>query len=203
MIIVASVSCIYGIGSAETYRAMTQSTWRRASELDRARCWPTWWRIQYQRNDVDFHRGTFRVRGDVVEIFPAHLEDRAWRCRFFGDEIEAITEIDPLTGEKTDELRRRSRIYANRHYVTPRPTLQQAMQARSRPSCTERLDELVADGKLLEAQRLEQRTIFDLEMLEAIGFCTGIENYSRYLTGRAPGEPPPTLFDYFPDNAIV
>ena len=156
---------------------------------------------QYRRNDQAFQRGSFRVRGDVLEIFPAHLEDRAWRLSFFGEELENIFEFDPLTGEKTNSLER-VRVYANSHYVTPKPTMQQAMIGIKK-ELRKRLDNLVSEGKLLEAQRLEQRTNFDLEMLEATGVCNGIENYSRYLTGRAPGEPPPTLFEFIPDNAIV
>jgi excinuclease ABC subunit B len=156
---------------------------------------------QYKRNDAAFQRGAFRVRGDSLEIWPAHLEDRAMRFSFFGDELESIQEFDPLTGERTDTLER-VRIYANSHYVTPRPTLNQAMQ-QIKEELRERLKQFEAEGKLLEAQRLEQRTQFDLEMIEATGSCNGIENYSRYLTGRKPGEPPPTLFEYIPDNAIV
>ena len=156
---------------------------------------------QYSRNDDGFQRGTFRVRGDSLEIWPAHLEDRAWRLSFFGDELEGIIEFDTLTGAKTDTLDK-VRIYANSHYVTPRPTLQQAIKG-IKAELRIRLDQLDGEGKLLEAQRLEQRTRFDLEMLEATGHCNGIENYSRYLTGRAPGEPPPTLFEYIPDNALV
>ncbi|NHX27376.1 excinuclease ABC subunit UvrB, partial [Escherichia coli] len=154
-----------------------------------------------RRNDQAFQRGCFRVRGDVLEIWPAHLDDRAWRLSFFGEELEAITEFDPLTGEKTDTFYH-IRVYANSHYVTPKPTMKQAIIG-IRQELRKRLDQLVAEGKLLEAQRLEQRTNFDLEMLEATGVCNGIENYSRYLTGRAPGEPPPTLFEFIPDNAIV
>jgi excinuclease ABC subunit B len=156
---------------------------------------------QYRRNDQAFQRGTFRVRGDSLEIWPAHLDDRAWRLSFFGDELETIVEFDPLTGARTDTFER-VRIYANSHYVTPRPTMQQAVIG-IKQELRMRLDQLVNEGKLLEAQRLEQRTNFDLEMLEATGVCSGIENYSRYLTGRAPGEPPPTLFEFIPDNAIV
>ena len=148
-----------------------------------------------------FSAAHFRVRGDSLEIFPAHLEDRAWRLSFFGDEIETITEFDPLTGEKTDSFDQ-IRVYANSHYVTPKPTMQQAI-INIKSELRKRLDQLVGEGKLLEAQRLQQRTNFDLEMLEATGVCNGIENYSRYLTGRAPGEPPPTLFEFIPDNAIV
>ena len=156
---------------------------------------------QYRRNDAAFQRGCFRVRGDSLEVWPAHLDDRAWKLSFFGEELESITEFDPLTGHKTDSFEK-VRIYANSHYVTPRPTMQQAIKG-IKTELRQRLDQLVGEGKLLEAQRLEQRTNFDLEMLEATGVCNGIENYSRYLTGRAPGEPPPTLFEYIPDNAIV
>ncbi|OJX98637.1 MAG: excinuclease ABC subunit B, partial [Rhizobiales bacterium 63-22] len=156
---------------------------------------------QYKRQDINFVRGSFRVRGDTIEIFPAHLEDRAWRISLFGDEIETITEFDPLTGQKTGDLRS-VKIYANSHYVTPRPTLNQAIKS-IKAELKHRLDELTRAGRLLEAQRLDQRTTFDLEMLEATGSCAGIENYSRYLTGRNPGEPPPTLFEYIPDNALV
>ena len=157
--------------------------------------------LQYKRSAGDFYRGSFRVRGDVIEIFPAHYEDRAWRVSLFGDEIESIHEFDPLTGHKTDELEF-VKIYANSHYVTPRPTLLQAI-AGIKQELKWRLDQLNAAGRLLEAQRLEQRTLYDLEMMEATGSCAGIENYSRYLTGRKPGEPPPTLFEYVPDNALV
>ncbi len=200
VIIVASVSCIYGIGSAETYSAMTQ-------DLIAGHSYPQRQVIndlvtqQYRRNDSAFTRGSFRVRGDTLEIWPAHLEDRAWRLSFFGEELEAIAEFDPLTGARIDSLPH-VRVYANSHYVTPRPTLNQAISGIKNELAL-RLDQLVKDGKLVEAQRLEQRTTFDLEMLLATGSCNGIENYSRYLTGRKPGEPPPTLFEYIPDNAIV
>ena len=157
--------------------------------------------LQYKRSAGDFARGSFRVRGDTIDIFPAHYEDRAWRVNLFGDEVESIDEFDPLTGQKTDELRF-IKVYANSHYVTPRPTLIQAIQG-IKEELRWRLDQLTAAGRLLEAQRLEQRTLFDLEMMEATGSCAGIENYSRYLTGRRPGEPPPTLFEYVPDNALV
>ena len=200
VIIVASVSCIYGIGSVETYGAMTQDLFA-GREYDQRKVIADLVAQQYRRNDQAFQRGAFRVRGDSLEIWPAHLEDRAWKLSFFGEELEAITEFDPLTGEKTDTFEK-IRIYANSHYVTPRPTMQQAMKG-IKAELQQRLDQLVGEGKLLEAQRLEQRTNFDLEMLEATGVCNGIENYSRYLTGRAPGEPPPTLFEYIPDNAIV
>ena len=200
VIIVASVSCIYGIGSVETYGAMTQDLLVGKS-YDQRQVMADLVGQQYKRNDQAFSRGSFRVRGDSLEIFPAHLEDRAWRLSFFGEELEAITEFDPLTGQKTDTFDR-IRVYANSHYVTPKPTMAQAMISIKQELRT-RLDQLVNEGKLLEAQRLEQRTNFDLEMLEATGVCNGIENYSRYLTGRAPGEPPPTLFEFIPDNAIV
>ena len=200
VIIVASVSCIYGIGSVETYSAMTQDL-KAGKSYNQRQVMADLVAQQYRRNDQAFQRGSFRVRGDSLEIFPAHLEDRAWRLSFFGDELEAISEFDPLTGEKTDTFEQ-IRVYANSHYVTPKPTMQQAIKNIKNELRT-RLDKLVGDGKLLEAQRLEQRTNFDLEMLEATGVCNGIENYSRYLTGRAPGEPPPTLFEFIPDNAIV
>ena len=200
VIIVASVSCIYGIGSVETYGAMTQDL-KAGHEYDQRAVMADLVAQQYRRNDVGFARGSFRVRGDVLEVWPAHLDTRAWRLSFFGEELEAITEFDPLTGEKTDTFEQ-IRIYANSHYVTPRPTMQQAIIGIKK-ELRMRLDQLVGEGKLLEAQRLEQRTNFDLEMLEATGVCNGIENYSRYLTGRAPGEPPPTLFEFIPDNAIV
>ncbi len=200
VIIVASVSCIYGIGSVETYGAMTQDLIT-GKEYDQRQVMADLVAQQYRRNDQAFQRGSFRVRGDSLEIFPAHLEDRAWKLSFFGEELESITEFDPLTGEKTDTMDR-IRVYANSHYVTPKPTMQQAINGIKK-ELRIRLDQLVGEGKLLEAQRLEQRTNFDLEMLEATGVCNGIENYSRYLTGRAPGEPPPTLFEFIPDNAIV
>ncbi len=200
VVIVASVSCIYGIGSPETYSAMT-ITLRRGQEINRTDLLRRLVEIQYRRNDANFQRGAFRVRGDSVEIFPAHYEDRAWQVSLFGDEIEAIHEFDPLTGEKTDRLDE-VKIYANSHYVTPRPTLQQAVK-QIKADLAIRLDELNKAGKLLEAQRLEQRTTFDLEMIETTGSCAGIENYSRYLTGRRAGEPPPTLFEYIPQDALL
>jgi excinuclease ABC subunit B len=200
VIIVASVSCIYGIGSVETYSAMTQDL-KVGETYDQRAMLADLVAQQYRRNDQGFQRGNFRVRGDVVEVWPAHLEDRAWRFSFFGEELETITEFDPLTGAKTDSFDQ-IRIYANSHYVTPRPTMQQAIIG-IKAELRQQLDLMVSQGKLLEAQRLEQRTAFDLEMLEATGVCNGIENYSRYLTGRAPGEPPPTLFEFIPDNAIV
>ncbi|WP_176248027.1 excinuclease ABC subunit UvrB [Sulfitobacter sp. HGT1] len=200
VIIIASVSCIYGIGSVETYGAMTQDI-KVGTSYDQRKVIADLIAQAYKRNDAAFQRGTFRVRGDSLEIFPAHLEDRAWRLSFFGEELESITEFDPLTGEKTgtfDQIR----VYANSHYVTPKPTMNQAVIGIKK-ELRMRLDQLVSEGKLLEAQRLEQRCNFDIEMLEATGVCNGIENYSRYLTGRAPGEPPPTLFEFIPDNAIV
>ena len=200
VIIVASVSCIYGIGSVETYSAMTQDLIVGQS-YDQRKVMAELVSQAYRRNDQGFQRGCFRVRGDSLEVWPAHLEDRAWRFSFFGEELEAIMEFDPLTGAKTDTFPQ-IRIYANSHYVTPRPTMQQAVIGIKK-ELRMRLDQLVAEGKLLEAQRLEQRCSFDIEMLEATGVCSGIENYSRYLTGRAPGEPPPTLFEFIPDNAIV
>ncbi len=200
VIIVASVSCIYGIGSVETYTAMT-FTVQVGERLSRDQLIADLVALHYRRNDVAFQRGAFRVRGDTVELFPAHLEDRAWRISLFGDDVESIIEFDPLTGQKSDELAL-VKIYSNSHYVTPKPTLQQAIKS-IKGELKQRLDELYANGKLLEAQRLEQRTVFDMEMMEATGSCAGIENYSRYLTGRKPGEPPPTLFEYLPDNALV
>ena len=200
VIIVASVSCLYGIGSVETYSAMTFSLKKGASE-DQREIIRKLVALQYKRNDQGFARGNFRVRGDNLEIFPSHYEDTAWRVSFFGDEIEEIVEFDPLTGQKAASLDS-VKVYANSHYVTPGPTLKQAMEA-IRHELEERLKELVAEGRLLEAQRLEQRTNFDLEMIAATGSCAGIENYSRFLTGRLPGEPPPTLFEYLPDNALL
>jgi excinuclease ABC subunit B len=200
VIIVASVSCIYGIGSVETYTAMTFAL-TIGERIDQRQLLADLVALQYKRSDMDFRRGTFRVRGDTIEVFPAHLEDRAWRITLFGDEIEGITEFDPLTGQKSAELKS-VKVYANSHYVTPRPTLAQAVKG-IREELKLRLDELTRAGRLLEAQRLEQRCRFDIEMIEATGSCAGIENYSRYLTGRKPGEPPPTLFEYLPDNALV
>jgi excinuclease ABC subunit B len=201
VIIVASVSCIYGIGSVETYTAMTFSL-KLGDKLDQRQLVKDLVALQYKRVQAgDFSRGLFRVRGDTIEVFPAHYEDRAWRIGMFGDEIESIVEFDPLTGVKTQDLEF-VKVYANSHYVTPRPTLLQSIEGM-KLELKQRLDQLHAQGRLLEAQRLEQRTLFDLEMLEATGSCAGIENYSRYLTGRRPGEPPPTLFEYLPDNALV
>ena len=200
VIIVASVSCIYGIGSVETYSAMTQDL-TVGDLIEQRKFLAELVAQQYKRLDAAFGRGSFRVKGDTVDLWPAHLEDRAWRFSFFGEELESITEFDPLTGQKTDTFEQ-IRIYANSHYVTPRPTLQQAIKG-IRVELAQTLKRMQDEGKLLEAQRLEQRTNFDLEMLEATGVCNGIENYSRYLTGRAPGEPPPTLFEFIPDHAIV
>ena len=200
VIIVASVSCIYGIGSVETYTAMVFDLVQ-GEEKDPRQVMRDLVALQYQRNDASFQRGTFRLRGDVLEIFPAHYDERAWRVSFFGDEIESITEFEVLTGKPITELEK-VRVYANSHYVTPRPTLNQAM-ASIKKELSQRLEWMEANGKLLEAQRLQQRTEFDLEMLEATGSCNGIENYSRYLTGRKPGEPPPTMFEYLPDDALV
>ncbi|MFN8720394.1 MAG: excinuclease ABC subunit UvrB [Rhodospirillales bacterium] len=200
VIIVASVSCIYGIGSVELYSEMTL-TLETGKPYPRQQLLARLVELQYRRNDAGFARGSFRVRGDTIELFPAHLEDRAWRLSLFGDELEQIHEIDPLTGEKIAALDA-VRVYANSHYVTPKPTLHQAVK-QIQADLKVRLEAFYAEGKLLEAQRLEQRTQFDVEMMIATGSCAGIENYSRYLTGRKPGEPPPTLFEYLPDNALL
>ena len=200
VIIVASVSCIYGIGSVETYTAMTfrLQTGDRKDPREVAKDLVA---LQYKRNDNAFGRGTFRMKGDVIDIFPTHYEDRAWKISFFGDEVEEIAEFDPLTGKKIQPLDQ-IKVYANSHYVTPRPTLNQALD-KIKAELKETIATNEKQGKLLEAQRIEQRVTFDLEMLAATGSCNGIENYSRYLTGRKPGEPPPTLFEYLPENAIV
>lgn len=200
VIIVASVSCIYGIGAVETYGNMIVRL-KVGQTVDRTDLMRRLVELQYRRNDASFHRGTFRARGDSLEIFPAHLEDRAWRLSLFGDELEAIYEFDPLTGEKTGTLEA-IRVFANSHYVTPKPTLLQAGK-QIKADLKIRLEELYKENQLLEAQRLEQRTTFDLEMMEATGSCAGIENYSRYLSGRNPGEAPPTLFEYLPENALL
>jgi excinuclease ABC subunit B len=200
VIIVASVSCLYGIGSVETYSAMIFDL-KAGETQDQREIIRKLVALQYKRNDTAFTRGTFRVRGDNLEIFPSHYEDMAWRISFFGDEIEEIAEFDPLTGKKCAALEK-VRVYANSHYVTPGPTMKQAAAA-IKFELEERLKELQAEGRLLEAQRLEQRTHFDLEMIAATGSCAGIENYSRFLTGRLPGEPPPTLFEYLPENALL
>jgi excinuclease ABC subunit B len=200
VIIVASVSCLYGIGSVETYSAMTFSL-KKGATVDQREIIRKLVALQYKRNDAGFARGNFRVRGDNLEIFPSHYEDNAWRISFFGDEVEEIVEFDPLTGKKAASLDY-VKVFPNSHHVTPGPTLKQAMEA-IRHELNERLKELQGEGKLLEAQRLEQRTNFDLEMIAATGACAGIENYSRFLTGRLPGEPPPTLFEYLPENALL
>ncbi len=200
VVIIASVSCIYGIGSVETYSEMTIRL-KTGEDIQRGALMRRLVELQYRRNDQNFTRGTFRVRGDLIEIFPAHYEDRGWRISLFGDEIESIHEFDPLTGEKTGELNQ-AIIYPNSHYVTPKPTLKQAIKG-IKQELKVRLANLQKDNKLLEAQRIEQRTGFDLEMMEATGHCAGIENYSRYLTGRAPGEPPPTLFEYLPKDSLL
>ena len=200
VIIVASVSCIYGIGSVETYSKMTV-TLKEGQEFPRQKLLRQFTELQYTRNDMSFVRGTFRVRGDIVEIFPAHLETVAWRITLFGDEIENLFEVDALTGQKLSKLNS-IKIYANSHYVTPRPTLNDAIKS-IKEELKHHLDFLYKNNKLVEAQRLEQRTNFDLEMMLAAGTCPGIENYSRYLSGRNPGEPPPTLFEYLPDDALV
>jgi excinuclease ABC subunit B len=200
VIIVASVSCIYGIGSVESYARMVVKL-EVGGRIDRDLLAKALVELQYRRNDAAFQRGTFRLRGETVDIFPSHYEDRAWRVTLFGDEIEAIHEFDPLTGENAATLDEIT-VYANSHYITPRPTLTQA-QVDIKKELKERLDAFTQEGKLLEAERLQQRTTFDLEMIETTGSCKGIENYSRYLTGRKPGEPPPTLFEYLPENALL
>ena len=200
VIIVASVSCIYGLGSVESYSKMTLGI-KKNHEHNREQIIKTLVDLQYKRNDQNFHRGTFRVRGDNLEIFPSHLEDRAWRLSLFGNKIEDIVEFDPLTGSKTNDLNL-IKLYANSHYITPRPTIEQAIK-EIKKELEIILEKHKSENKLLEAQRLEERTRFDLEMMEATGTCAGIENYSRFLTGRKPGEPPPTLFEYFPDNTLI
>jgi excinuclease ABC subunit B len=200
VIIVASVSCIYGIGSPEVYAKMVLNL-KKGQRVERARLLRALVELQYKRNDFDLHRGTFRAKGDALEIFPAHLEDRAWRLSLFGDEIESVVEFDPLTGQRTDTLDQ-VRLYPNSHYVTPKPTLAEAAES-IKVELKGRLEEYRSSGRLLEAERLEQRTVADLEMITATGMCPGIENYSRYLTGRRPGEPPPTLFEYVPDGALL
>jgi excinuclease ABC subunit B len=200
VIIVASVSCIYGIGSVETYAKMVVKL-EVGGAIDRDKLAKGLVDLQYRRNDAAFARGTFRLRGEIVDIYPSHYEDRAWRVSLFGDEIESIHEFDPLTGEKTAQLDAIT-VYANSHYVTPRPTLAQAI-TDIKIELKERIAELTAQGKLLEIERLTQRTTFDIEMMETTGSCKGIENYSRYLSGRNPGEPPPTLFEYLPENALL
>ncbi len=200
VIIVSSVSCIYGIGAVEDYARMTIPV-KKSEKIPVLELVKGLVELQYKRNDISFHRGTFRVSGDTVEIFPSHLEDRAWRLSFFGDDLEEINEVDPLTGKKLSSLETVT-IFPNSHYVTGKPTIQQAIKL-IRQELAQRLEELERENRLLEAQRLKQRTTFDLEMLEATGICAGIENYSRYLTGRPPGAPPPTLFEYLPENALL
>ena len=200
VIIVASVSCIYGIGSVETYSTMTVDL-TIGDQKNRQMFIKQLTELQYKRNDINFSRGVFRVRGDNIEIFPAHLEDRAWKITFFDDEIEDIREFDPLNGETKLKLQK-IKLYANSHYVTPKPTLQQAIKSIQN-ELVERINDFENAGKLIEAQRIKERTQFDLEMIESTGSCNGIENYSRYLSGRNAGEPPPTLFEYFPENSLL
>ena len=200
VLIVASVSCIYGLGSVEAYSKMTL-TLQKNYDYNREKIIKSLISLQYKRNDQNFHRGTFRARGEYLEIFPSHLEDRAWRLSLFGDKLETIEEFDPLTGDQVRELSL-IKIYANSHYITPKPTVEQAI-INIRKELEITLKKHKEENKLLEAQRLEERTKFDLEMIEATGTCAGIENYSRFLSGRKPGEPPPTLFEYFPDNTLV
>jgi len=200
VIIVASVSCIYGLGSVESYSKMTL-TLKKNHNHNREEIIKTFVNLQYKRNDQNFYRGTFRVRGENLEIFPSHLEDRAWRLTLFGDKLEKIEEFDPLTGDKTNEFNL-VKIYANSHYITPKPTIDQAI-VEIKKELEQVLIKHQKENKLLEAQRLKERTKFDLEMIEATGTCAGIENYSRYLSGRKEGEPPPTLFEYFPDNTLI
>ncbi len=200
VLIVASVSCIYGLGSVEAYSKMTL-TLQKNYEYNREQIIKSLVALQYKRNDQNFFRGTFRARGEYLEIFPSHLEDRAWRLSLFGDKLEKIEEFDPLTGDQVRDLSL-VKVYANSHYITPKPTVEQAI-IKIRKELEETLKKHKSENKLLEAQRLEERTKFDLEMIEATGSCAGIENYSRFLSGRKPGEPPPTLFEYFPDNTLV
>ncbi len=200
VLIVASVSCIYGLGSVEAYSKMTL-TLQKNYDYNREQIIKSLVALQYKRNDQNFFRGTFRARGEYLEIFPSHLEDRAWRLSLFGDKLEKIEEFDPLTGDQVRELNL-VKVYANSHYITPKPTVEQAV-INIRKELELTLKKHRSENKLLEAQRLEERTKFDLEMIEATGSCAGIENYSRFLSGRKPGEPPPTLFEYFPDNALI
>ncbi len=200
VLIVASVSCIYGLGSVEAYSKMTL-TLQKNYDYNREQIIKSLISLQYKRNDQNFHRGTFRARGEYLEIFPSHLEDRAWRLSLFGDKLEKIEEFDPLTGDQVRELSL-IKVYANSHYITPKPTVEQAI-INIRKELEITLKKHKEENKLLEAQRLEERTKFDLEMIEATGTCAGIENYSRFLSGRKPGEPPPTLFEYFPDNTLI
>ncbi len=200
VLIVASVSCIYGLGSVEAYSKMTL-TLQKNNDYNREQIIKSLVALQYKRNDQNFYRGTFRARGEYLEIFPSHLEDRAWRLSLFGDKLEKIEEFDPLTGDQVRELNL-IKVYANSHYITPKPTVEQAI-INIRKELEVTLKKHKSENKLLEAQRLEERTRFDLEMIEATGSCAGIENYSRFLSGRKPGEPPPTLFEYFPDNTLI
>ena len=200
VLIVASVSCIYGLGSVEAYSKMTL-TLQKNYDYNREQIIKSLVALQYKRNDQNFYRGTFRARGEYLEIFPSHLEDRAWRLSLFGDKLEKIEEFDPLTGDQVRELNL-IKVYANSHYITPKPTVEQAI-INIRKELEVTLKKHKSENKLLEAQRLEERTKFDLEMIEATGSCAGIENYSRFLSGRKPGEPPPTLFEYFPDNTLI
>ena len=200
VLIVASVSCIYGLGSVEAYSKMTL-TLQKKFEYNREQIIKSLVNLQYKRNDQNFYRGTFRARGEYLEIFPSHLEDRAWRLSLFGDKLKKIEEFDPLTGDHIKDLKL-VKIYANSHYITPKPTIEQAI-INIKKELEITLKKHKEENKLLEAQRLEERTKFDLEMIEATGSCAGIENYSRFLSGRKKGEPPPTLFEYFPDNTLV
>jgi len=200
VLIVASVSCIYGLGSVEAYSKMTL-TLQKNYDYNREQIIKSLVALQYKRNDQNFYRGTFRARGEYLEIFPSHLEDRAWRLSLFGEKLEQIEEFDPLTGDKVRDLSL-VKVYANSHYITPKPTIEQAV-INIKKELEITLKKHKAENKLLEAQRLEERTKFDLEMIEATGSCAGIENYSRFLSGRKPGEPPPTLFEYFPDNTLI
>ena len=200
VIIVASVSCIYGLGSVEAYSKMTLSL-KKNYEYNREQLIKSLVNLQYKRNDQNFYRGTFRARGEYLEIFPSHLEDRAWRLSLFGDKLEKIEEFDPLTGDLIKDLNV-IKVYANSHYITPKPTIEQAI-IKIKKELEITVKKHKEQNKLLEAQRLEERTKFDLEMIEATGSCAGIENYSRFLSGRKPGEPPPTLFEYFPDNTLI
>ena len=199
-IIVASVSCIYGIGSVETYSSMS-FTLEKNQNIERDFIIRKLVELLYKRRDMDFKRGSFRVKGDILEIFPSHFEDRSWKISMFGDEIEMITEVDPLTGEKLDSLDK-IRIFANSHYVTPKPTIKKAI-TQIKEDLKQQLVVFETENKLLEKQRLDERTNFDLEMLETTGSCSGIENYSRYLSGRKPGEPPPTLYEYIPEDSLL
>ena len=200
VLIVASVSCIYGLGSVEAYSKMTL-TLQKNYDYNREQIIKSLVALQYKRNDQNFYRGTFRARGEYLEIFPSHLEDRAWRLSLFGDKLEKIEEFDPLTGDKVRDLSL-VKVYANSHYITPKPTIEQAI-INIKKELDITLKKHKAENKLLAAQSLEERTKFDLEMIEATGSCAGIENYSRFLSGRKPGEPPPTLFEYFPDNTLI